>query len=263
MSLDLLSYIPPILHIITLCYVIICSALFTFKNAPSLLTMFFTFSMSSFLMSDLYWFSYTSLRPEVRMPFAANEIGEWATCLLMIAALSSVIDKRTTSPKSQIFFAWIFAAANTILWISWSGEWIQDIITGLVMGYFLCTLVHAEFNVRSFSKTELRYICYTAILMIIMQASVFFIPSAISSFINTSSYVLMSISIFYLYIKCIRTLKNPVNTKATLTLSFISFFWTTICLWMSDGFFYLIFLVSNMLMLPLMLEAMKQEAHNA
>lgn len=262
MSYEVLSSIPPILHIISLCYVIIGSARLVLKSRASLLTVFFTFSMVSFLMSDLYWLAYTILRPDARMPFAANEIGEWATYLLLAAALSSIIGKISAAPISQIVFACLFTAANVALWISWSGEWLQDIITGLVMGYFLCTAVHAEYQTLPFTKKKLRYLCGTSVMVIVLQTSIFFVSDTIGTYINTLSYIVMFICIVFLYVKCILALKKRINTKATLTLLFITFSFTITFLWMSDGIFYTIFLTSNLMLLPLMLEALKQEVLN-
>lgn len=262
MSYELLTNILLLIHIVILCYVIIGSAQLIPKSNASLLTVFFTFSMVSYLMSNLYWLAYTALRQDARMPFAANEMGEWATILLLAAALSSIVNKIPTIPISQIIFVWLLTVANVALWIAWSGEWLQDIITGLVMGYFLCTAVHAEYQTRSFTRKELCYLCSTFVIAVVLQTSIFFVSDIIGTYINTISYIVMLICIVFLYAKNLLAIKSHINTKAKLTLLFITFSSTITFLWMSDGIFYTIFLVSNMMLLPLMLEALKQEVLN-
>ena len=59
MSYELLTNILLLIHIVILCYVIIGSAQLIPKSNASLLTVFFTFSMVSYLMSNLYWLAYT------------------------------------------------------------------------------------------------------------------------------------------------------------------------------------------------------------
>ena len=101
-------------------------------------TVLFAFAVASVLLSNLYWLAYDILRPGTRMPFAANEIGEWALFLLLGAAVRT--QPEVHSAKREVFCAALFTAANVALWIAWSGEWIQDILTGAAFGYFLCML---------------------------------------------------------------------------------------------------------------------------
>ena len=95
-------------------------------------TVLFAFAVASVLLSNLYWLAYDILRPGTRMPFAANEIGEWALFLLLGAAVRT--QPEAPSAKREVFCAALFTAANVALWIAWSGEWIQDILTGAAFG---------------------------------------------------------------------------------------------------------------------------------
>ena len=84
-------------------------------------TVLFAFAVASVLLSNLYWLAYDILRPGTRMPFAANEIGEWALFLLLGAALNTQSERMNA--KREMLFAALFTAANAALWIAWSGEW--------------------------------------------------------------------------------------------------------------------------------------------
>ena len=51
------------------------------ESARNLTAVFLSFSFGLWLLTDLYWLIYDLMRPEIRMPFAANEIGEAALFL--------------------------------------------------------------------------------------------------------------------------------------------------------------------------------------
>ena len=91
------------------------------------LPFFFMLAMMSFLLSDLYWIAYDVLKPDTRMPIAANEIGECAMILLLSAGLDVVLNDKRKIP-AEIVFTFLFIGANIVLWIAWSGEWLQDIL---------------------------------------------------------------------------------------------------------------------------------------
>ena len=62
-------------------------------------TVLFAFAVASVLLSNLYWLAYDILRPGTRMPFAANEIGEWALFLLLGAAVRTQPEVAELSPE--------------------------------------------------------------------------------------------------------------------------------------------------------------------
>lgn len=94
----------------------------------SMAPVFFTFALVSLLMSGLYWLAYDLLRPDTRMPFAANEFGEIGGFLLLASALNAVFRGRFADARREIVCAAVFAAASTALWIGWSGEWVEDVL---------------------------------------------------------------------------------------------------------------------------------------
>ena len=116
----------------------------------------FLFAMVSLLLVHAYWLSYTLMHPEIRMPFAANEIGEISVFLLLSAMMDSVFREIKVSAKREIIFTIFFSAASVALWIVWTGEWIQDIIDGAAFGYFLCVCVRALKQSNALKKIEWR-----------------------------------------------------------------------------------------------------------
>ena len=60
------------------------------ESGRQLPAVFLSFCYTLWLLSDIYWVIYDLIRPDQRMPFAANEIGEAATILMMAATVNSV-----------------------------------------------------------------------------------------------------------------------------------------------------------------------------
>ena len=73
---------------------------------------FFTLAIASILLSDLYWLAYDILRPETRMPFAANEISEWALFLLLGATIKVSDGNRYGIAKIEKLCAVIFTVGK-------------------------------------------------------------------------------------------------------------------------------------------------------
>lgn len=130
-----------LLRSIVLFTVVVLSVIRIRQRKGKLCMVFFAMAVSSLMLSEIYWLVYDSLRPDIRMPFAANEVSEWAFFMLLGVSLSSRSKLVFSESKKEMFGAVLFAAANVALWIGWSGEFIQDILTGFVYAYFLGVLV--------------------------------------------------------------------------------------------------------------------------
>ena len=95
---------------------------------------FTAFALACLLLSDLYWIAWALLEPEARMPFAVNEIGECAVFLLLAAAMRTQLADAPRFAGARTLLPALFTACNVGLWIAWSGEWRQDVVTGLTLG---------------------------------------------------------------------------------------------------------------------------------
>ena len=225
--------------------------------------MLFTFCMVSFLMSELYWTAYSLLRPDSRMPFAANEMGEWAFFLLISAAVSSLFYQEKMKAKAEMIYVSLFCASNVALWIAWSGEWIQDIITGMVFVYFMCTLAHAEKQIHLLSATEKKVIMVISSVLVMMQGSIFFVPEEMKSVLDTGCYILMFSLILMFFRKTISMMRSSAPPRDKICMSVIAFAWGTISMYMSEGNWYNAELVTNIILLVFMLRAVQQEVYSA
>ncbi|MBQ8075900.1 MAG: hypothetical protein IJ237_07940 [Oscillospiraceae bacterium] len=220
-------------------------------------TVFFAFAVASVLLSNLYWLAYDILRPGTRMPFAANEIGEWALFLLLGAALHT--QSEVPSAKREVFCAALFTAANVALWIAWSGEWIQDVLTGAAFGYFLCSLVAQIKLAEVFPAWEWRLFGISCPVLVAMQTAIFFIPEPVKQPLDLFCYCLLFTVAAVLLIRAFQTLRSSGQPSSAVLEAFAAFAWASITQYMSSGWFYIAALVLSTLCFPLMLLALRKE----
>ena len=217
----------------------------------------FGFAIASVLLSNLYWLAYDILRPGTRMPFAANEIGEWALFLLLGAALHTRSD--FSSARRETFFAALFTAANAALWIAWSGEWIQDILTGAAFGYFLCSLAARIKREELFPKWEWRFLGISCLVLIAAQTAIFYVPEPVKRPLDLFCYCLLFAVAAVRLICAFRSLGNSGRPSSAVPETFAAYAWTMITMYMGSGWFYNAALLLVTLCFPMMLLALKKE----
>ncbi len=208
------------------------SHLFRSSRTP-VTALLYTFALISLLLSDLYWIAYIVIRPETRMPFAVNEIGEWAFFLLLAASLASVFRGGIAGAAREMVLAALFAAASAALWIGWSGEWVQDIITGIVCGYFFCIIVRALRISDILSGREWAVLGFMSFVLIILQGLTFVLPQGVRRIVDACCYVLMFAGIIAFYAKTIREWKRQAQPEALFCLCCTIFAWGESCMYMS------------------------------
>ena len=220
-------------------------------------TVFFAFAVASVLLSNLYWLAYDILRPGTRMPFAANEIGEWAMFLLLGAALHP----HTVVPtaKREVFCAALFTAANVALWIAWTGEWIQDILTGAAFGYFLCMLAVQIRHEGAFPAWEWRLLGVSCPVLIAAQTAIFLVPEPMKRPLDLFCYCLLFAVMTILLIRALRSLGKAERASSAVLATFAAYAWTTVTQYMSSGWFYIAALLLATLCFPMMLLALRKE----
>lgn len=218
---------------------------------------FFDFAVASALLSIMYWLAYDILRPGTRMPFAANEIGEWALFLLLGAAIHT--QSVVPSAKREMICAALFTAANVALWIAWSGEWIQDILTGAAFGYFLCSLTARIKQAEAFPAWEWRILAVVCPVLIAAQTAIFFVPEPMKQPLDMFCYCLLFAAAALLLVRAFRSLRSVGRFSPAVLEAFAAYAWTTITLYMSSGGLYIAALLLSTLCFPMMLLALRKE----
>ena len=254
------------------------------ENKHSVSVVFYAFGLASVLLSDLYWLAYELLRPGTRMPFAANEIGEWAMFLLAGACLTA---RRTSFYRSagyELIGVGVFAAANVGLWIAWSGEWVQDILTGLAFGYALCCLVARIRQEDAFAPRDWLIFGIACPVLIFLQVLIFFVPQQMKQPLDVCCYVLLFAGVAYLLGCAVhtmrenRSLRKETEEKTTddskthrgkgeagreLCRLFAVFSWVVITMYMSEGVYYIVATLLSLFCYPMILMALKKEVETA
>lgn len=144
MTVIQISIISVSIQIATFAVLLMLSIKLIGESARNLTAVFLSFSYSLFLLTDLYWLIYDLMRPESRMPFAANEIGEAALFLVTAATINSAVKRRTRLPMGYLVGTFLFSVSNVVLWILWSGEVVQDIVSGIVFAWLLYSIVRSS-----------------------------------------------------------------------------------------------------------------------
>ncbi len=202
---------------------------------------FFAFATACLLFSTLYWLAYDLLRPKTRMPFAANEICEWALFLLLAQSLRTSVPARIGQAKAAVPAA-LFAAANTALWIAWSGEWVQDILTGLSLGWFLWVLIACMLAARVLSRIEWIGFGCAAVLLIAAQTMTLIAPAS-AKILNIICAVLIFAVGAGLMLKALLAVIKRRSPGQGLCLSFAVYAWSEIAMYMSEGPVYIAALI--------------------
>jgi len=220
------------------------------KNGRALVVVFLTFFFSLWLLSDLYWVIYDFIRPNSRMPFAANEIGEASVFLLESAVLCSAINIRPASGGKQAVGALLFAACNIALWIAWSGEWIEDILIGVIFAYLLYNSACSLKILGALKTAEWISVGIAGFLLIVVQAMTFFTKNETKTLLDTTGYLLLTAGIFFWALKLFLSWKNHRPPVELLCLGIALLAWELTAKYMSDGYWYILFMTAETICMP-------------
>ena len=229
------------------------------KGDHSMRVIFYLFAMISMLCSAVYWIAFDILRPDLRMPIAANEIGESAAFLLLASAMSSDKSSAFTDARKEVSLAVLFVMASVALWIGWSGEWIQDILGGFTFGYYGCVAVWDMKRREALLPWQWKLMGIIAFLLVLMEAGVFFVPDSFKKGLDLACYGLMFASLGILALIISGAFKRKTSPHALFAIICGSHFWTSSLMYMSEGPYYLASYLGTIMMFPLMLLSIRKE----
>lgn len=252
MTVDIPTMLSTCIQIVLFIVLLVLSVQMIRESDRSLTAVFLTFTLSLWLFTDLYWVIYDFMRPDRRMPFAVNEIGEAAIFLLMPALLSSAVNYRLLSARKQTVGTVLFAVCNVVLWIAWSSEWVQDILIGVAFAYFLCNIACALKVQRQLSKKEWIGLGIGCTLLIIAQVITFFVEPKTRVVVEIGCYLFLIAGVVYWVYKLIAANKNQTSSKAMLCLVLALLWWSMMAKYMSGGMWYTAFMGVETIALLLM-----------
>lgn len=243
MITDISETIPVFIQIAVLMVLLFLSVRLIRESGRSLTAVFLAFLLSLWMLTDLYWVIYDFMRPDRRMPFAVNEIGEASLFLLMPAVLGTVMRFRVLSARKQAAGAVLFIACNVALWIAWSGEWVQDILIGAVFAYFWCSTACSLKNQQLMTKKEWIGLGIGCALLIFGQTGTFFTEMPLKGALDTGCYLLLAAGVTYWVYRFFAARKQKLPAKAILCLVMALMCWTLTAKYMSAGIWYSAFLI--------------------
>lgn len=219
------------------------------KSKPT--AVFLAFCFALWLFCDLYWVIYDLMRPDVRMPFAANEIGETAAFLMMAATVNSVISGKERRIRFTTVGALIFSFFNVALWIAWTGEWVQDIFFGAAFAWFLCSVSEALYVKNALAIRDWVVLGILCTAMLICQLLTFIVKSDATHVAELTAYIILAAGAAFLIWRFVTAYMRNVMPEMLLALAFAMVSWFTTAKYMSDGNWYLLFLLLETLGLPM------------
>lgn len=229
------------------------------KGVRSKRMILFSFAMVCALLTFSYWFIFDLMYEDKALPFAANELGEWALFLLLGATLITDVAKKRISLLWEMAFVLLFVAANTALWIYWNGEWIQDVLTGLSISYLLYGLVRQMKYSGKFSRKQWSFIAAGAAAAVGFQACSVLADGTFGRSAELFGYIYLVLGSVLLFVLTGCMLRKKSETERSICLAYISFAWCTFSLYMTDGNWYFIELGGSYIAIFLMFLAMWKE----
>ena len=221
---------------------------------------FFLFAMVSLLLTNAYWLAHSLLRPDARIPVAANTIGECALYLLTASAMNAAIPDRRFSFSPQVFCTVLFALASIALWIAWTGEWTQDVMGGIAFGYLLVCCVWRLRQVNALSGKEwIALGILTAAYMALFALDL----NDEKPPISFTAHLLMFLTMIFFLYRAFRSVRRGEAAGRQIVLSVSA---CAICFsgaYLSWGYWYSAAVILRMLSMPLMLVAFGREAEDA
>jgi hypothetical protein len=261
--MDALSYVDILLSIID---ALVCAGIVLVTvprirsgKTDSVPLAFFVFALISVALSDVYWVVYPIMRPDTRMPIAANEMGEIACFLLLSSAIRLAYRNVHVPAKTEVIGAALFALAQIIFWIIWTGEWMQDILGGAAFGYTLCVCAWALKQEDCLSSGEWRLLGLSCLVIIVCNIIWFYLPESF----KTADIALANLTsiawIIVLLAKTTKAMKEGASAAKQIALSFALFAWSISTMFMADGYYYYVGLVFSIIAKLYMDMAVKKE----
>ena len=241
------------------------------KGVHSMRLILFGFAMACALLSYTYWciFDLMYADEEKALPFAANELGEWALFLLLGATLTFGLAKKRVSLFLEMEIMLFFVAVNVTLWIHWNGEWMQDIVTGLVMAYLLSAIIRRMKYSGKFTRKQWILLALGGYLAVAFQIvavwtepyiqGCFIIEPPLHDWAEKIGYVyLLVVSLVLLGVSLAELLKKG-SAERSICLSFMSIAFCTFSMYMSDGIWYILEMFGSTLAFLLMFFSLRKE----
>ena len=220
---------------------------------------FFMFALMALALEDIYWITYDILRPDTWMPFAADEFAGSAAILLLGSMLATKLEKKSGLRIPELVFSVVFMAGHAGLWIAWSGEWFQDIVSAIPYVYFVYVLLSGMKETKALTRAGTYLALAVCTFVIALDFIALSLDEGMANLLYNINYVILNGTTVLLYVKILRFGRDKnagIDVRErTLFLTFALYLWSRLVVYMSSELFYNIGLGLHILTLPLMLWA--------
>ncbi|MBQ3898485.1 MAG: hypothetical protein II741_01450 [Lachnospiraceae bacterium] len=254
----LLDRINLVIQVVLLMLVIVASVRLLKRGNDIFLAILFIFSIVSWLLSDLYWLAFDVLRSGEHMPLAANELGECAMFLLLSTAISKYKNKEERISVFAACFASVFTLANTALWIIWSGEWLQDILSGICLFGLLSTFLQICEEKKMLKAYVKVVMSVGAFFVILFQVLTTYLQNSFTRILEYISYLIMFATIVLFIVLAIVYMRRKEKAKPFL-LSIAALLCGVFGIYMSPGIVYSVIFAAISVIGPLMFFTIRRE----
>ena len=255
--------IGDILQCLLLFFIVVVCSRYALRTENNLFLIFAALSAATLLLSTLYWVAHSLLREGMRIPFAANDVADFGTFLLLSASLYSAVGTGRGRLPGVTAAAAAFALVNIGLWIGWSGEWLRDILGGIAFGYFVCVCVRSVYLAEALERGWRIALWAISWIAVAVEAAGFFVSAEQCAALWKVGTVVLLLGEILLLIRTLLSLRAGCSAEASMSLSFICFCWSSVAMYMSEGAAYTFFSALSSLHMLLMLLSIRKKVKAA
>lgn len=246
-------------HIIVLLFVIAGILYMLHQGERSMRMILFGMAMACVLLSDVYWLTFDFMYPEKRLPFAANELAEWAMFLLIGKLLVTELARERVPVWKEIAAMAVFSAINAAMWIHWSGEWIQDIVTGVALGYLLCCLAIRMKTSGQITGRERILLGIACAVAVVLQGISIFTEEPVNVRFETACYIFLMVVLAVLLVCAVLEIFVKNRTERGVCFATAMLAWCVVSMYMSADVWYTVCYIGSSVSVLLMFFAMRKE----
>ncbi len=143
-----------------------------------------------------------------------------------------------TPAKRETAGALLVLAANVALWIAWTGEWIKDIITGIILGYYFIHLIRHVKKTKALSPPIWAALGIISAVVAAANAATLFVEGELSSTHDLIVFLMMLAVGMFFIIKTLMSFHSGKEPEVSVSLSLAAHAWNILFLYMSAGVYY-------------------------
>ncbi len=259
MSVDVFRYVVNGLQVAVILYCIVRSLNGLRSQTHPLVSVFFALGLLCFFVNDLYWLTHLMMGKGAYPPFSACDISAIGLYLLLSSALDVVFREDTRDVRVVTIPAVVFAACNTALWIIWSGEWFQQIVSGLA---FACLLFSSARGLKcsgALSRREWRFLAAACGFLIPAEAVLPLLSGGVYKAVDLLCYGVMFGFMAFFLLRTIHEHRHG-SSDAALGIAFAGYSWALVTLYLSAEPYYTVADTIIILFIGLMLPAVRRKA---